>query len=58
MHLIKTRLGAMTPSQGRKTKESPLGHPPLALAALSISDVALVGPRSYRMLTALPNIGV
>jgi hypothetical protein len=43
-----------TLTQGSKIKEAPpIGHPPLALAALSISNVALVGLRFHRMLSAL-----
>lgn len=40
------------PTQGRKFKVEPNGHPPLALAAFSISNVALVGQRSYRCFFA------
>lgn len=41
-----------------RVKDAPLGHPPLALAAFSISNVALVGSRSYRTLSMLQHIGV
>lgn len=41
-HLINTSLGAEEIPKAVSIKNAPLGHPPLALAALSISNVALV----------------
>jgi hypothetical protein len=57
-HLINTSLGADNWPKAVRVKDVPLGHPPLALAALSISNVALVGSWSYRTLSALHKIGV
>jgi len=58
MHLINTGLGAEDWPKAVRVKDALLGHPPLALAALSISNVALVGLRSYRTLSALLYRGV
>jgi len=52
MHLINTRLGADTRPKAVRVKDVPLGHPPIALAALTISNVALVGPSSSIALFA------
>jgi hypothetical protein len=42
-HLINTRLGADHQDPKADCKNAPLGHPPRALAALSLSNVALAG---------------
>jgi hypothetical protein len=53
MHLTDSPRSYDRPKAVR-IKDEPLGHPPLAFQALAISDVALVGSRSYRMHSALP----
>jgi len=42
-HLIYTSLGADLKPKAVRLKNAPIGHQPSALAALSISNVALVG---------------
>jgi len=43
MHLIYTSLGAEHRPKAVRLNNAPFGHQPSALAALSISNVALVG---------------